>query len=585
MKTLHMSALKKALLLTGALAAGLVLPAGAKVFDNGIDSENLGEGDWIWYISQATNKLGGNVTSVTSIPTLMSYYTNQGLKYIIVKAGQGSTNFPSDAAPQFTTALVNEAHNKGLKIFGYTRSFGVNISGEISIATGAMAKGADGFVIDAEAEWEPLANRASLATQLCNGIKAAYPNRFLAHSPLPYISLHSAFPYKEFGKGCDAVMPQLYWMDLNKTPQQMVAEFNNEWRNWQDSLGAADRDAVKPIIPAGQAYVISPQTYTNGHIKAFYEALKTNQTCVTVGGYRGINWWRTDLHTTAMWTEIRTNSIGGSAPTDGSIVIDNTGATVVGTWSAGTASTDKYGADYRYKGQGTGAAWLQFTPSIPASGNYNVFEWHNQGANRDLATPHVITHSTGSTTMNVNQQVNGGKWNALGLYNFNAGTAGSVKITDGISTAGQIAMADAIKLVPLVSDIILDNPSAYLTGTWTLASSSTDKYGADYRWKGAGTGSAIARFIPNIPLSGNYQVFEWHCQGSNRAINAPFTIAGGGTNTPVVATINQTTGGGMWHSLGTYRFEVGTSGSITLKDNFTGSVGVADAIKLVFISQ
>ena len=49
--------------------------------------------------------------------------------------------------------------------------------------------------------------------------------------------------------------------------------------------------------------------------------------------------------------------------------------------------------------------------------------------------------------------------------------------------------------------------------------------------------------------------------------------------------VNQVSGGGAWTSLGTFRFEVGTSGSVTLKDNFTGSAGNADAIKLVFVSQ
>ncbi|MGI8967170.1 MAG: GH25 family lysozyme, partial [Limisphaerales bacterium] len=43
------------------------------------------------------------------------------------------------------------------------------------------------------------------------------------------------------------------------------------------------------------------------------------------------------------------------------IIIDNNSATVVGTWSTGTGSTDKYGADYRYKSQGTGSSYLQYT--------------------------------------------------------------------------------------------------------------------------------------------------------------------------------------------------------------------------------
>ncbi|MDB6029280.1 MAG: hypothetical protein JWM68_5503 [Verrucomicrobiales bacterium] len=129
------------------------------------------------------------------------------------------------------------------------------------------------------------------------------------------------------------------------------------------------------------------------------------------------------------------------------IIIDNPAATVVGSWSTGTTATDKFGTDYRYKSQGTGAAYFQFTPNILTAGDYNVYEWHTQGANRDLATPHVISYNGGTTTLNVNQQVGGGAWNLLGTFNFITGTTKYVRITDAISTAGQIALADAIKFV------------------------------------------------------------------------------------------------------------------------------------------
>jgi len=57
-------------------------------------------------------------------------------------------------APQFTKSLVNAAHESGLWIFGYNRSYGANIKGEIAIANFVFNQGADGFVWDAEAEWE-----------------------------------------------------------------------------------------------------------------------------------------------------------------------------------------------------------------------------------------------------------------------------------------------------------------------------------------------------------------------------------------------------------------------------------------------
>ena len=129
------------------------------------------------------------------------------------------------------------------------------------------------------------------------------------------------------------------------------------------------------------------------------------------------------------------------------IVVDNPSATITGTWSTGTSATDKFGADYRFKSKGTGSAYLQYTPNISAPGNYKVYEWHTQGSNRTTVAPHVITYNGGVTTLNVNQQVNGGTWNLLGTFNFATGTAGSVKITDGYTDAGSVVITDAIKFV------------------------------------------------------------------------------------------------------------------------------------------
>src|SRR5688500_15874929 len=65
----------------------------AKLFDGGVDSENLGKGDHIYIVGYATNRMGGNVPGITDIPSLMSYEKNQGMNYIVVKAGTGSTNY------------------------------------------------------------------------------------------------------------------------------------------------------------------------------------------------------------------------------------------------------------------------------------------------------------------------------------------------------------------------------------------------------------------------------------------------------------------------------------------------------------
>ena len=554
----------------------------AKIFD-GVDSENLGKGDWIYYVSMATNHLGGHVSSVTSVNTLMDYYVSQGLKWFVVKAGTGSTNFNgSGSTPQFTSSLVTAAHNKGLKIFAYTRSYGDNIQGEINLATRCFNLGADGFILDAESEWESGhqgTQGPTKATQLCSGIKAAWPTKWLGHAPFPYISLHSSFPYKEFGYYCDTVMPQDYWYSIGVTPATMVDDMDREWRNWQASLTGQWTNSIKPIAPIAQA---DTTAIPGSDITAFFNALNSDTAPATTGGYRGISFWRADLHTTSQWSAIKAGVLNPvQPPPDNSIIVDNPAATVVGTWSTGTSSTDKYGSDYRFKNGGSGSSYLKFTPNITTAGDYAIYEWHPQGGNRSTGAPYVVAYNGGTATIAVNQQINGGQWNLLGTFNLVNGTTGNVKLTDGFADSANVAIADAIKFTPIASDIIVDNPSATVVGSWTIASSATDKFGSDYRYAGPGSGSAYLQYAPNLTTAGNYQIYEWHSAGANRTTDAPYVVTS--TSGSQTIRVNQQVNGGQWNLIGTFSFNTGTAGRVQIKDNFTtGSVVIADAVKFVF---
>lgn len=140
--------------------------------------------------------------------------------------------------------------------------------------------------------------------------------------------------------------------------------------------------------------------------------------------------------------EVFTNA---APPAD--VIIDNPSATMVGDWTTGTMSTDKFGTDYYFQStKGNGSAYIEFRPNLQASGNYQVYEWHPEGTNRTTDAPVEITFNGGKQTVTVNQRINGGRWVLLGTYNFAAGTAGYVRIKDNFTT-GSVVLADAIKLV------------------------------------------------------------------------------------------------------------------------------------------
>lgn len=55
--------------------------------------------------------------------------------------------------------------------------------------------------------------------------------------------------------------------------------------------------------------------------------------------------------------------------------------------------------------------------------------------------------------------------------------------------------------------IIVDNSDSGFSmesGSWTLATSATDKYGADYRYTGTAS-SASVKYTPTIPTAGYYK--------------------------------------------------------------------------------
>ncbi|MFH1942971.1 MAG: hypothetical protein ABIL68_12790 [bacterium] len=159
----------------------------------------------------------------------------------------------------------------------------------------------------------------------------------------------------------------------------------------------------------------------------------------------------------------------------------------------------------------------------------------------------------------------------------------------------------------VVSDIIIDESDAgtspssntpKFNGNWILDDGSGDdfymmvfkpwknfyKYG--YSRPGNGENSAV--YTPFIGVAGTYQVFEWHGwigstpDESVEATNVPYTIAYAKGN-KTSGTIDQSMNYGKWNSLGTYFFEKGTNGNVTIT-NKANRIVIADAFKFILKS-
>lgn len=124
----------------------------------------------------------------------------------------------------------------------------------------------------------------------------------------------------------------------------------------------------------------------------------------------------------------------------------------------------------------------------------------------------------------------------------------------------------------------MDNVNATLTGTWTASTFTPGYYESNYIHDGnAGKGTKTARFRPNLPSTGSYQVFGRWIASADRASNGPFTITHASGSQTVA--VNQKVNGGAWVSLGTFSFNAGTAGNVLISNTGTASFVVADAVR------
>jgi hypothetical protein len=324
------------------------------LLDRGVDAANLGKGDWIWRVPESAVSLG---LASTDVQGVINQAKAAGLKWITVKCGDRGNVWT-----QFNTDLINRAHAAGLLIFGWAYVYGgADTDAEINVALNALNLGADGFIIDAEIEYEAVGQKAN-ATKYAGAIKAAFPNRFLAHAPFPVISSHTAYPYVEFGTLCDAVMPQAYWADIGGTAYAatMVTRMNTEWKNWQNSLIGTQRNAIKPIVPIGQAYNSVKGNVDGTQIETFMAALKTITAPATTGGFKGVSFWSFQHQNTSptKWPAIFAATIGDSGETNSpvawvSVFEDDLDSTVGSGWIVNRSSADTvatFGYDYATDG-------------------------------------------------------------------------------------------------------------------------------------------------------------------------------------------------------------------------------------------
>ena len=171
-----------------------------------------------------------------------------------------------------------------------------------------------------------------------------------------------------------------------------------------------------------------------------------NQRCVNMGSIESLGPGDAghDTHVHNAWPSGTSASSAGGC-LSAAVTVDNSssGFSVVGTWATGSSSTDKYGADYRYHSTAAISEPASWVGSVTA-GSHSVYAWWSAGSNRSTTAPYIVYHGAGTTTVNKNQQANGGSWQLLGTWGDFAAGNNTVKLSCWTGT-GFVVIADAIK--------------------------------------------------------------------------------------------------------------------------------------------
>lgn len=141
--------------------------------------------------------------------------------------------------------------------------------------------------------------------------------------------------------------------------------------------------------------------------------------------YSGREEWVAALVARAWWAKwVAVKNLWAFSNQSIAIVIDNKDrdfSVVSGTWAAASTGTQNLGTGYRSSAAGTGTSKVRYSFNIPTSGSYKIYAWWGAAPTNATNARFTVNHAGGPTTVLKNQTIDGGQFNLIGTYTFNAG--------------------------------------------------------------------------------------------------------------------------------------------------------------------
>jgi hypothetical protein len=197
-----------------------------------------GKGYYIWIVKQCEN---GDPNAIAALAR------EANLSHVLIKIADGAFpyNIDLDNGFDYARPAIKKLQAQNIQVWGWHYVYGNYPDQEAEIAvTRALELGVDGFVVDAELEYQDT-SKAPAASRYMNILRSNLGSMPIALSSYRYPAYHIEIPWTNFLDRCDYNMPQVYWEQSHNKAGEQLQRCVNEFKNVRP---------YRPIIPTGPTY-------------------------------------------------------------------------------------------------------------------------------------------------------------------------------------------------------------------------------------------------------------------------------------------------------------------------------------------
>jgi hypothetical protein len=212
-----------------------------------------------------------------------------GLSHVLVKIADGTWAYNLEKKTQvdLVPPVIEACRKLGIEVWGWHYVRGDNPIGEARIAVQrSKALGIDGYVIDAEGEYQSSKKRGA-AKRYMQELRAGLPELPIALSTYRFPRTHRPLPYAEFLAGCDYAMPQVYYEQAHNPEAQLE-------RSVEQYMAL---NPARPVIPTAPAYARGSWRPTGEELHRFFQRAKDL-------GLSAVNAWSWDIASRSAYSDL-----------------------------------------------------------------------------------------------------------------------------------------------------------------------------------------------------------------------------------------------------------------------------------------